>query len=191
MRSVTARFSLLPRDERLFLRMVVLAMVAHAAFLMVVNMLPKSSVKEVNVPDMPQSLEAAIGPEYSEKQRQLHSIGPQVGPSSVSHGAGDRAADQKDKDLRFCQAVDRALMRLLAPSDARLYLASTEPLASIFLHATHYANAQSEWVHGSPARVSNEELAAGARKIIVAPAARRPPTSRRPPSWSEARCAAT
>lgn len=42
MRSLAARFSLLPRDERLFLRMVALAMVAHAVFLIVAGMLPKS-----------------------------------------------------------------------------------------------------------------------------------------------------
>ncbi len=49
MRSIAARFSLMPRDERLFLRMVMLAMVAHALFLAVANLMPNSAVKEVNV----------------------------------------------------------------------------------------------------------------------------------------------
>lgn len=49
MRSITSRLPNLQRDERLFLRMVGLAMVAHALFLLVGQVMPASDVKEVNV----------------------------------------------------------------------------------------------------------------------------------------------
>lgn len=49
MRSVATRFSGLQRDERLFLRMVALAMVAHALFLIIAGMLPDQSANEPHV----------------------------------------------------------------------------------------------------------------------------------------------
>jgi len=123
-------------------------------------------VQEVSVPGMPRSREDALGPEYSEKQRQLHSVGPRGQFGSASHGAGDRGADEKNKDLRYCQAVDRALTAFLGDSAAPLILACDEPLLSIYRHASHYAHVADEAIEGAPIRVSAEDLARRAAEIM-------------------------
>lgn len=122
--------------------------------------------RAVHVPDMPLSLKEALGPEYSEKQRQMHSVGTASRPSAVSHGAGDRAADQKDRDLRFSQAVDRAVVKHLATSAAPLVLAATEPLLSIYRGATHYSHLSSKALTGWPGRTTDEDLANEASGLL-------------------------
>lgn len=125
------------------------------------------SVKEVHPPDMPRSLQEALGPEYSEKQRQMHSIGAAFRhPSAVSHGAGDPAADQKDKDGRYCQAVDRAVTKFLSTSLAPLILAATEPLLSIYRGKTHYGHVVDESLAGWPGRKTDLDLALAAKDMI-------------------------
>lgn len=49
MRSVATRFSAISREERLFLRMIALAMVAHALFLLMAGLLPDSSANDPQV----------------------------------------------------------------------------------------------------------------------------------------------
>lgn len=122
--------------------------------------------RDVSPPDMPRSLDEALGPEFSEKQRQMHAVGPQGRLGSVSHGAGDRAADQKDKDLRYCQAVDRAVVAFLNRSEVPLVLACTEPILSIYRHACRYPNVSTEAIEGWPGRTTDAELAREARAIM-------------------------
>lgn len=124
-------------------------------------------VEELDVPEMPRSIEEALGPEYSEKQRQMRSLGPNSHQGSVSHGAGDRGSDVKDKDLRFSQAIDRALVKFLNGSHARLILAADEPMLSIYRHASHLTTILEEPIVGSPRRATLDQLAAKARAILT------------------------
>lgn len=124
-------------------------------------------VRPIHVLGMPGSLAEALGPEYSEKQRQLHTVGASGRMGSVSHGAGDRAADTKDRDLRFAQAVDRALTKHLARSKAPLILAGSDPLLSVYRNASHYSHVERAAIEGSPQRKSDDDLAADARVILA------------------------
>ncbi len=124
-------------------------------------------VEEVDVPAMPHSIEEALGPEYSEKQRQMRSLGPNSHQGSVSHGAGDRGSDVKDRDLRFSQAIDRALVKFINGNHARLILAADEPMLSIYRNASHLTTILEEPIVGSPRRVTLEQLAVKARSILA------------------------
>lgn len=124
------------------------------------------NIHAVEVPGLPKSVEEAIGPEYSEKQRQMHSVGPAGRFGGVSHGAGDRAADSKDRDLRFAQAVDRALHRYLARSNTPLLLAADEPLLSIFRNTTKYAYVVQESILGCPSKVTLANLLKKAKPFL-------------------------
>lgn len=125
------------------------------------------TVEDLDVPEMPRSIEEALGPEYSEKQRQMRSLGPNSHQGSVSHGAGDRGADVKDRDLRFSQAIDRALVKFLNGSHARLILAADEPMLSIYRNASHLTSILDEPIVGSPRRATAEQLALKARSILA------------------------
>jgi hypothetical protein len=124
------------------------------------------AVEEVDVPGMPTSLDVALGPEYSEKQRQMHPTGRAPNLHGASHGAGDRAADAKNRDLRYCQAIDRVLTKFLAHRPEPLFVAAAEPLRGIYAGASHYAHLSTESIAGFPGRTSDEDLAEAARTIL-------------------------
>jgi hypothetical protein len=144
-------------------RVYVLALDENSARLLEVT---ASAVHEIEVPDMPRSRDEALGPEYSEKQRQMHSVGPREHLGSVSHGAGDRGADEKNKNLRYCQAVDRALLAHFGSSQPPLILACEEMLQGIYRNASRYPRIEADAIEGSPARMPDDVLAERARRIL-------------------------
>ena len=121
---------------------------------------------EYKVPEMPANLEEALGPEHYIKERQLHSVGPAGRFGAVSHGSGDRAADQKDRDLRYCQAVDRAILNHFHSMDTPIILAASEPIKSIYRNASHYQHLTEETIDGCHARTSDADIAAAATQIL-------------------------
>ncbi len=136
-------------------------------------------IREVDVPEMPESLEAALGPEYSEKQRQMHTAGPpnQAG-SGISHGGGDRGAEAKDRVLRFVQAVDRAICQVLTDVVSPLVVVADEPALSLFVKHAHYPNVHGDSVRLNPHRLSDSELLERTRAVMEPLAARREDTER-------------
>ena len=116
-------------------------------------------VEEVGLPDMPVSIKEITAADYSEKQMQAHS----AGRSMVMHGAGDRAADNKNRLLRFALAVDRAVTRHLSRTHAELVLAADSPVLEIYRNATRYRNIAEKAVVGSPNLLSLRQLADRAR----------------------------
>jgi hypothetical protein len=119
-------------------------------------------VTVVDVPGMPTSIEEIVGLDQSEKQMQMRHVSS--GP--IMHGAGDRAADPKDRILRFSHAVDRAVTKHLADSRALLVLAADEPALDIYRRASHYRYMAREAVQGSPKLASPEDLARLAAPIV-------------------------
>lgn len=117
----------------------------------------------IQVPDMPTSIDEAIGSEYLEKQQTAHSLGRQ---GMIAHGAGDLKNEQKDRDLRFCQAVDRALVKFLNGSKAALILAADEPILSIYRRHNRYEGILEDVIAGNPRRLSVRDLASQAEPIM-------------------------
>lgn len=126
------------------------------------------NVTLVELPDMPHSIAEALGDEYSEKQRQMHSVGPRGQGGSVTHGAGDRGADVKDRDLRFSQAVDNVITKNLNGAKTPLILAADEPILSIYRKSSHYPALLPDVIEGNPRRSSLREIAQLAAPIIAA-----------------------
>ncbi len=69
---------------------------------------------------------------------------------------------------QFARSVDHALRSLLSGSNVPLVLASAEPLTSIYRSVNTYAHLARETIEGSPAHLSDEQLAERARPILDA-----------------------
>jgi hypothetical protein len=124
-------------------------------------------VSEVQVPTLPKSISEVVGSDYSEKQRQMHSAGPHGSNSSMaSHGAGDRAADSKDRLHRFAIAIDRAVNKHLGASGATLVLAADEPFLSIYRKVNRYPGLMVEAVVGNPKLLNGDQIKSGVDGIV-------------------------
>lgn len=120
----------------------------------------RRNVAEVDVDGLPRSLDEALKYDDEERQLQVRSATPGGGAMFHGHGAGDE--NQRDRVLRFCQAVDRALQPRLADSGAPLVLAAVDSVAAVYREANTYAGLQEEIVPGSPDALSARQLHEGA-----------------------------
>lgn len=122
----------------------------------------------IELDDLPVNIEEIVGNEEATKHRQMHSAGKRGRtPVSVSHGSGDRGVLPKDRMLRFCQAVDRAIGRHLSSTHAALVLAADQPIRDIFRNASHYPDLMPTTIDGCPTDRSDEDLAKEARRIVA------------------------
>lgn len=126
----------------------------------------RGAVEAVHVADLPENLTEAIGPNTSEKQRQMHTVGHQSRMGTVSHGTGDRGTEHKNRLLRMCQVVNHALTRHLSNSTLPLVLAADEPIMSIYPSVNTYPHLLDETLPGCPRRVPDTELAQAAESIV-------------------------
>ncbi len=116
-------------------------------------------VNEVHVPDMPENITEIVGSDYSEKQRQMHASGRHGSATSVvSHGAGDRAADMKDRLHRYALAIDRAVTKHLTGTGSTLVLAADEPFLDTYRHANRYPGLVGEAIVGNPKLLSADQV---------------------------------
>jgi hypothetical protein len=82
------------------------------------------------------------------------------------HGHGDDGIDQKDQLLRFFQAVDPGIRKLLNGTNAPLILAGVEYLRPIYREASDYALIASDGIDGNPDGLRPEELLNKSRPIF-------------------------
>lgn len=138
------------------------------------------NIVDIHVPDMPESLDAVVGIDYSEKQRQMHSAGPvgQAG-STISHGSGDRAADDKNRLLRFCERVDRAICQTLSDVVSPIVLVGDEPTTSIYRNCSHYPNIHAQTVREDLKTATRESLLEKTRAVMEPIASRREDAERK------------
>jgi hypothetical protein len=82
------------------------------------------------------------------------------------HGHGQDASDTKQEVLRYFQAVDAGISRLLGAEHAPLVLASVEFLQPIYRNTTSYRYVLEEGIEGNPDQISPADLHARALPIV-------------------------
>lgn len=123
------------------------------------------SVDEVEVENMPQSLDEALQYDETAKEGQ-NRIGTSKGGTSNPfsqpgefHGQGSPDRDEHQKDiLQFFHVIDGVLHEKLRNQKAPLVLAGVEYLFAIYREANSYQHLQEEGIHANVDIVKPEEL---------------------------------
>ncbi|MCX7789143.1 MAG: hypothetical protein N2378_00750 [Chloroflexaceae bacterium] len=119
------------------------------------------------LPGAPSGLDELLQYDEFEAQHQLHpgvpGVGGERGP--VYHGHGGAADELKSQIQRYCQQIDRALLRALPETRAPLVLCGTAYVLAIYRAVSRYPAISAEAIVGSPARMTPAELGARAWEI--------------------------
>ncbi|HLO87643.1 MAG TPA: hypothetical protein VK203_21920 [Nostocaceae cyanobacterium] len=131
------------------------------------------SINEIEVENMPETLEAALLEEALQKGVQ-HRIAtgkggtanPAQHPGSF-HGQGSPDQDKHQEDiLQFCYAVDRALHEKIKEEKAPLILAGVEYLFPLYREANTYSHLLAAGITGNQEDVKPEQLREQAWEIV-------------------------
>lgn len=165
--SVGERFSIsplvaaLPPIETFY----VLAVSRNAVRLLEVT---PDATSRVDLPDLPRSMEHALGYAQYYSETQVHSAGPRsLGRrAGVVHGHGDRDEERLEKDLlAYFRKIATALRRL-PDGEAPIVLATVEEYVPLFHRVANEARLAPVSVAGNPDALSDGELANRARQLI-------------------------
>ncbi|WP_375509366.1 hypothetical protein [uncultured Nostoc sp.] len=133
------------------------------------------SVKQVEVENLPKSLDEALQKDDTAQEGQLRigtSIGGTANTSSqpgTFHGQGSPDRDKHQEDIiQFFQIVDRALHEKLKLQKAPLVLAGVEYLLPLYRQANSYQHLMDEAITGNPEILSAQELHDQAWPIVEA-----------------------
>lgn len=121
----------------------------------------RESLRELEVPNMPTSLEDAVGRDTEQQALQYHSTGAPSGtdsPSPIFHGHGGGEDDQLAELRQLVHRVDEAVRSFLGDSQAPLVLAAVERQAAEYRDLTHYQHLADGFVAGNPDEASAQEL---------------------------------
>ncbi len=127
-------------------------------------------VRQLELEDMPGSLEEMLADEEREKEVQMHS-GDRVGNtrdkgSAVFHGQGAGSDEANAKRLQFFHQVDRSVQTHLQGQQAPLVLAGVEALFPLYRRANTYPHLLDQGVQGNPDGLSAKQLHAQAVEIV-------------------------
>jgi len=129
--------------------------------------------REVEVPDMPASIEDALGSEVSDQQLQLHASSAGSRREGIFHGHGGGKDDSLDEERRYLQLIDEPLTKVLLPSGAPLVVAAVEQTRALYSEISAYPNVLTQGLGGNPDYLSDEELRQKAWPIVE-PALKQP-----------------
>lgn len=127
------------------------------------------SAWEVELEDIPTSLEAAIRYDGPERQLQFHGKTPSWSGGRrqavfFAHGVGPD--DSKDDIRRYLQQIDKGLKEVLKQDHLPLILAGVDYLRSIYREINTYPNLLDEGIIGNPELLSPEELHERGWKLV-------------------------
>ncbi|MDI9639430.1 hypothetical protein QPK87_19010 [Kamptonema cortianum] len=112
---------------------------------------------EIQIDDMPQSIDEALTASGAEKQQQRHG-GASGPPTYFGSGGGQGSEDQKDDLKRFFDRVDVVFSDYLAQHPAPVILAGVEYLLPIYRTANTGATILTEEIRGNCDRTPAQEL---------------------------------
>lgn len=128
----------------------------------------RQGASEVELKDVPKSLEEALKYEFPEKQLQFRTEGPRRSGmrGSVFYGTGDADPNVKNAILRYFQAVDKGVYSLLKEESAPLVLAAVDYLIPIYKKASKCPSITEQSIKGNPDELSADDLNKRAWEII-------------------------
>lgn len=128
----------------------------------------RTQVSELEVEDMPGSLESAL--RFDDRERQLQSHGAsRVGRGRVQatfHGHGVVKDTSKSDLVRFLRMVDDGINSIITDTSSPLVLAGVEYVQAYYRQASRYPRIVGEGIEGNPDRMSNEDLHTRAWPIV-------------------------
>ena len=130
----------------------------------------RTGAREVDLEDIPQSLEDVVGYDWEQRSLQFHTSAPRTGGGArpaVFHGQGGGSEESKDEVERFLRRVDDGLGRLLQGHSAPLVVAAVDFLIPIFHRVSRYGQIVEGGVEGNPEHTSLEELHARALELAT------------------------
>jgi hypothetical protein len=148
----------LTEDQRFF----VLALSQNAVRLLAAG---PHSVRALDLGNTPLSLADALGHQLTDKQLQLHSVGPEGAPAQF-HGQGIGKDDVKPELRKFLAMVDDGVRDRIGGDGRPLVLAGVTRLVALYREASGYRPILAEGVHGNHERVSDEALRDQAWPIV-------------------------
>src|SRR5579862_3382987 len=95
----------------------------------------------VNVPHMPESLDAFLSTDHADKQYQFYSAGRGGRAGSlIGYGAGDRSVDERERIRRFSTAIDRAIIEHIAPALDPVVIVGTQEMQDAYRSVSKLPN---------------------------------------------------
>ncbi|MUG93624.1 hypothetical protein F7734_14820 [Scytonema sp. UIC 10036] len=128
-----------------------------------------NSVNEIELENVPKSIEEVFSYYESERQRQFRgatSTGIPGARAGVFHGQGVDTSYFKDDIRQFFHLIAHRLQKQLQDQKAPLVLAGVEYLLPIYKEVNRYAYLVDEGITGNPEELKAEELQAKAKAIV-------------------------
>ncbi|MDX1631458.1 MAG: hypothetical protein R3234_06335 [Thermoanaerobaculia bacterium] len=129
----------------------------------------RDSVREMDLHDIPESLQDVVGYDWEERSLQFHTGtgGPGGGRRrAMFHGQSAAEDDVKEEIAKFLHVVDTGVRRLLPDDREPLVLAGVDYLRAIYRQGSHYPKLMDEGIDGNPDAVTAEELREKAWPIV-------------------------
>lgn len=149
---VSGRFHLKPLLRAITFPHVALVLALSENSVRLVEVFAEGPPVEVDVPDLPKDAASAAG-KTSLNDRSLS-------------GRLQGAEGKKVQLTKYARKVDSALRELLGSTDIPLYLASTDPMASIFRSVSGLSSLSVDPIPGNADRTTNQELADATRPLL-------------------------
>jgi hypothetical protein len=125
---------------------------------------------EIKPENLPDSLSQALRFDLQEKQLQSHTASQtSQAPgrkAAVFHGQGVADDEDKDRILRYFQAINKALTTFLGPRTDLLVLAGVDYLHALYRSANTYPHLVNEGITGNPENLTAQDLQKAAWEIV-------------------------
>ncbi len=125
---------------------------------------------EIRPPDLPDSLSEALRFDLQEKQLQSHTGGQDLqGPgrkTAIFHGQGVADDEDKDRILRYFQAVNKSLVSFLGSRNDPLVIAGVGYLHPLYKTASTYPHLVDEGIKGNPETLKPADLHKAGWRIV-------------------------
>jgi hypothetical protein len=116
------------------------------------------SLTEIEVPDLPKSLDDALKYDIADRSLQYHTLARgEGGKDAMFHGHGD-GYDKKENILRYFQQVDAAIQDRLDGRNKPLVLAGVDYLLPIYREANQYSHLMENGIELHPETLSEKDL---------------------------------
>lgn len=133
----------------------------------------RESARELDLRDIPRSLEDAVGYDFEERSLQLHSASSpfarQARRPAIFHGqgsAGDRDREKEELE-RFLRQVDEGVRSIARDRKAPLVIAAAGNVASLYRQVSKHPSLVDGAVEGNPETASAESLRQAALPLVT------------------------
>jgi len=126
---------------------------------------------EITPENLPDSLSQALRFDLQEKQLQFHTAGQTSQTpgrkAAAFHGQGVADDEDKDRILRYFQAINKALTTFLGPRTDLLVLAGVDYLHALYRSANTYPHLVDKGITGNPENLTAQDLQKAAWEIVA------------------------